>query len=785
MDGDWRGESLTGADARIAARLARAAETTRHGVILCDPDGRVEWVNEGFTAITGFTLDDAAGRRPGELLQCEATDPATRNLMAARIAAQEGFRVEILNQGKDGRRFWIDLEVRPTYAADGALEGFQGTLVENIHSAQIEQSNVATPVAVRSAARLARVGGWDIDLKTRTVRWGGELWKLLGRPSQVESAADSLTLYAEEERDRVEAHISESIRTGRMVDLEARAVAGDGKPLWLRIIGEPEFVDGVCVAVRGASQDITAQRNATEELREQQRFAQGVVDGVPALLTVIDQDGHIVAANRAFKALGAALRGEDVYPMGGNLFEIVARLPGAHGRAIERGLRKVLDGRKDAYSRAYHARSGEWFRMSAARFAGEGPVRCVVITQSIEDLKRSERRLRQLNANLKKARDEADAANAAKSAFLATMSHEIRTPLNGVLGMAQAMARDALPARQRERLSVIRQAGETLLALLNDLLDLSRIEAGRLELEDGVIDVRRLLESVRGTFESLALEKNLAFTVAVEPQAEGAWRGDATRVRQILYNLASNAVKFTAAGSVQVKAYVDGGRLALEVRDTGPGIAADRLDALFEKFVQADASTTRRFGGSGLGLAICRELATLMGGEITARSVEGQGSVFTVRLPLARAPHATAPADPAARPLLEARRERLRILAVDDNPMNQLVLRTLLEQLDIEVRVVADGLQALQAWEQETWSAILMDVQMPVMDGPTATRAIREREQDSGRRRTPIIALTANAMAHHEAEYLAAGMDALSPKPIELERLLDTLEALLDAPRDA
>ncbi|WP_374574385.1 ATP-binding protein [Phenylobacterium sp.] len=778
MDGGWRGDSPPGEAAKLTARLARVARATQHGVLLCGPDGAIQWINDGFTAITGFTAEDAIGRRAGELLQYQETDPETIALMNARMAAHQGFRVEVLNRGKDGRRFWFDLDVRPTFDETGAAEGFFGVLVENFHGSAIEQSAVATPTAVRSAARLARVGGWDVDLKTRTVRWGGELQKLLGRPSQVEDIANALDIYPPEERERVRAYLADAVRKHGKMDLEAPALTGDGERIWLRVIGEPEIVDGQCVAVHGAAQDVSAHHEATEELREQQRFAQGVVDGVAALLAVIDESGRIIAANKAFKALGAALRGQAEYPMGDDLFRVLGRLPGAHGRALKKGVRDVLAGRRASFTRAYQARSGEWYRMSAARFDGDGPVRCVVITQSIEDLKRSERRLRELNATLKKARDEADAANAAKSAFLATMSHEIRTPLNGVLGMAQAMARDELPPTQRERLSVIRHAGETLLTLLNDLLDLSRIEAGRLELEDGLIDMARLMDGVRATFETLATEKDVALTVRTAPQARGVWRGDATRLRQILYNLASNAVKFTAEGSVEIEARHDG-ELVLEVRDTGPGIAADRQDALFDKFVQADASTTRRYGGSGLGLAICRELTALMGGSIGVRSVEGEGSTFTVRLPLKRVEAAAPAADAVERAPLLLAGGALKILAVDDNAMNQLVLRTLLEQVGARVHVAADGAQAVNAWEAEDWSAILMDVQMPVMDGPTATRLIRRREDETGRRRTPIVALTANAMSHHEAEYLDAGMDALAPKPIELERLLDTLETLL------
>jgi signal transduction histidine kinase len=386
------------------------------------------------------------------------------------------------------------------------------------------------------------------------------------------------------------------------------------------------------------------------------------------------------------------------------------------------------------------------------------------------------RQLADAHAALEREREAAESANRAKSAFLATMSHEIRTPLNGVIGMAQAMARDELPSAQRDRLAVIRSGGETLLCLLNDLLDLSRIEAGRLELEDGVVDVAEIAASAQAAFTALAADKDIHLELEVAPAAQGCWRGDPTRVRQVLYNLVSNAVKFTARGSVRIVVTHDGEALAMAVSDTGPGIPAERLEALFEKFVQADASTTRQFGGSGLGLSICRELAALMGGQVTAVSRDGEGSTFTLTLPLARAERRAQPR-PAPR-AASSERSGLRVLAAEDNPMNQQVLATLLGQLGVELVLVGDGAQAVAASAGDDFDLILMDVQMPVMDGPTATRAIRAREGMIGRR-TPILALTANAMAHHQAEYLAAGMDGLVAKPIQLAHLIAEMDRVL------
>ena len=392
--------------------------------------------------------------------------------------------------------------------------------------------------------------------------------------------------------------------------------------------------------------------------------------------------------------------------------------------------------------------------------------------------------LRGAMAQLVKARDDANAANVLKSHFLANMSHEIRTPLNGVLAMTEVMAMGELSAPQRERLAVIRESGGLLLSVLNDVLDLSKIEAGRLDLVERDFDLASLALSIRESYATQARQKNLEFGVFVAPEALGPWRGDIDRLRQILGNLVSNALKFTLEGSVSVRfaSADDGSGLRIDVVDTGIGIDAETLPRLFDKFVQADNSTTRRFGGSGLGLSICNELAALMGGGVHVQSREGQGSTFTVVVAMPRGEATVYVAPPAVPPPIESER-RLRVLAADDNPTNQKVIAAVLAPLGAEVEMVADGAACVEAWKRGGHDIVLMDIHMPVMDGVEAARTIRSLEVSEGRKRIPIVAVTANALVHQVEGYMAAGMDGHVAKPIEVTKLYDAIETAVAAAR--
>ncbi|ACG79128.1 sensor histidine kinase/response regulator [Phenylobacterium zucineum HLK1] len=376
---------------------------------------------------------------------------------------------------------------------------------------------------------------------------------------------------------------------------------------------------------------------------------------------------------------------------------------------------------------------------------------------------------------------EAVAASRAKSAFLATMSHEIRTPLNGVLGMVQVMERGRLGVRQRQHLAVIRESAGALMKVLNDVLDISKIEVGKLELHAQPFELGAFAEGIGRLYAVLAEERGLSFRLSVEDAGHGRLIGDEARLRQIVSNLLSNAVKFTPEGEVVVSFAADDRSLTCAVRDTGIGIPAAQQAVIFDKFTQVDDGAARSFEGTGLGLAICRDLVELMGGEILVASTPGEGSTFTFRVPLARTAEAGEAAAPAA-PEPSALAERApRILVVDDKPANQLVLKILLEQLGCECGFAGDGAEGVAAWAGEGWDAVLMDIHMPGMDGLDAAREIRARELAEGRPRTPLVAVTASVMAHEAEGYRVAGFDDVVPKPIELPLLVERLDALLSA----
>jgi len=408
--------------------------------------------------------------------------------------------------------------------------------------------------------------------------------------------------------------------------------------------------------------------------------------------------------------------------------------------------------------------------------------RKVAISVDITDIRTREEELRAARLEADAARREAETASAAKSAFLANMSHEIRTPLNGILGMAQVLAMGELNAEQREQVSTVLESGQTLMALLNDVLDLSKIEAGKLDLSLADADLHQVLSHIRDLWTARADEKGLGLALSFDADMPRQMTFDAVRVQQCVSNLVSNAIKFTEAGRVDILASVtcqpDGDFVvAVSVRDTGIGMDEEASAGLFQPFAQADESISRRFGGTGLGLSITRKLALLMGGDVSVGSEPGNGSEFTVTFKA----KPSASHRPAASDMLEdedAQRaaliaSRLRILLVDDHPVNRRVASLFLKRFQPTIVEAHNGEEALEALAREPFDVVLLDMHMPVMDGPAAIKHIRQADADW--RSIPVIALTADAMGGDRERYLAMGMSGYLSKPLSERDLVSEI----------
>jgi len=635
------------------------------------------------------------------------------------------------------------------------------------------------------AQRLAHVGSWEEEVGGRETAWSEETFRILDYPmGEVSPSREAfLARVHPDDRGLVRKTIDEAL-AGSFTAKEFRVRRPGGEER-IVITAVRVVIDTNARPVRifGALQDITERKRAERSLEERTAYLNALVENSPVAIVVVDSDTRVQVCNPAFESLFQYRREEIA---GAQLNELIAPRELLE-EAAEISSKVEKEGQHAHFTTRRRRKDGSLVDVELygvpLRVAGK-LVGVYGLYLDITDRKKAE-------SELQKAKEAAEAANRAKSEFLANMSHEIRTPMNGVLGATELALDTDLNPEQREYLGMAKTSAETLLSILDDILDYSKIEAGKLDLDPISFRLREWLALATKPLALRAQQKDLEFTCDVHSGVPEQIIADPTRLRQVVINLVSNAIKFTDRGKVGLEVAVDareGDRLQLHfvVRDTGIGIPTDKQEIIFGAFSQADGSTVRRFGGTGLGLTISLRLVKMMGGQLWVDSQLGRGSRFHFTTQ-ARASSDAVLVDRAegadlisCRSLPDGQR-KLRILLAEDNSINQLLAARLIEKRGHVVTVVNNGREALTALEKASFDAVLMDVQMPEMDGFDATAEIRKKETGTGEH-LPIIAMTAHNMTGDRERCLAAGMDSYVSKPIRPEELFKEIYAYAQPP---
>jgi PAS domain S-box-containing protein len=891
-----------------ARKLALVASRTDNAVIISDAEGVIEWVNDGFVRLTGYQPEEVVGRRPGAFLQGSDTDYGTVRRMKEALVRREGFHEEVLNYARDGRPYWVDIEVQPIRDGQGAVMNFMAIERDITDRKRIEQERQKFVSLVENSSDLIVMTSTQGEILYLNDA-GRRLVGIQGSPASVrfriEDFLDQENLPAF--RDTIAPAVLSTGRWEGEIQI-VRASTGETVPITGNafVVRDPDTGAPICFAA--ILRDITERRKSEEDMRYQKRFVRQVIDTDPNLIYVKDEEGRFLFVNQALADFFGSTIEKIVAAQSPDLPPHLERLGGHPGaeQEVVRTMRELV------FEEAYRVRDGAtttFLTILKPLLLSDGVPRVLGISMNITQRKHAEE-------ELVKAKEAAESANRLKGEFLANMSHEIRTPMNGILGMTQLALETDLTAEQREYLELVRSSGDSLLRIINDILDFSKIEARKLDLEQSMFSVRDLVRDVVRLMTVPVREKDLTVETLIDDAVPASAVGDQARLRQILVNLVGNAVKFTERGTITVRCGVapdedappagtGGILLRWTVSDTGIGIPSDKQEIIFDPFTQVDGSATRRFGGTGLGLSITAQLVALMGGRIRVESSVGSGSSFHFTVRLALAPEGEAAGSPledvrayligpasatvaaavvaagagcetfptlaeclsaiensppartglplvvaesaseaaeAAR-ALQSRRNGVRpsivvvlpegtaltdtqgadallslpvappvvldllatladdslrvaedspslpgrplaILVAEDNPLNRRLLHRMLERHGHAVTLAANGAEAVARVQEKEFDLILMDIQMPEMDGFEATRRVRETEAGTGRR-TPIVAVTAHAMLGFRERALGAGMDDYISKPVLPAELSAALARIGSAERPA
>lgn len=757
-------------------RYRELVESAASAIVRLDNIGRVVFCNTYAQRLFGHTQEQMLGYDFGQLTDApgEAARPWPDLLADVADSDHGAGSLDRHHRSRDGRTLWIAWAIRRVGADSGEGLAFLCVGGDVTERKRATEALAASEARYALVARAANDGIWDWDLLQDTVYYSPRYLDILGlSPGELEPRIDAWTsrLHPEDAEAVIREHKRCADGESDIFVAEYRLRHADGA--YRHVIsrgGSLKDQSGRVVRLAGSLTDITRRKKDETALRESQdQLAKIFRNSLVGISVTSRREGRIVEVNET----GARMFGyEKSELLGLTTFGVELWKDPAKRQAFVEELNHsgIIVGKE--LEMLHKNGSTVVALVSAVPIQAYGESCILAVLVDITERKAMEQALR-------RSKEAAEAANRAKSEFLSTMSHEIRTPMNTILGMTSVLAEADLPPEQARALDAIEIAGANLMGLLSDILDLSRIEAGGLIMEEKSCDVlamaRELVEMMRPD----AARKNLTIAVDVQASLPARLFVSPDRLRQVLVNLLGNAVKFTEHGGIVLEVGREehpetGPLLRLAVRDTGIGIAPEKRDAIFERFTQVHAASNRQFGGVGLGLAICRKLVDLMGGRLRVDSQPGQGSVFALTLPLRPAP--SVPTTPRTAPRSATPVTRATVLLIEDSPSNAEVTRLMLNGTAFELAWAPSGEAGLALLRERPFDIVLMDMEMPGLDGYQTTEALRRLETELARARTPVVALTAHAFEEHRQKALAAGCDDFQVKPIAKSRLIEVLE---------